>query len=184
MKQTIVWILLVMLIVCFNGCSGHNETALIDEINTSGFTEDATIHKEDAAIDVDEAPALSIKLGEKVLKIEGTVSGYEKKNLDGTEDAMNATLVHPLLAEYDPIYTDVQNAEFSFEEQPNSLSLKVYKGEDLGGNIYDTQSAYIEPVGEKWPLQKGENIYDLVATWKNSVSYRTAHYYFYIVLVE
>lgn len=182
MKRTIAGILLVTLMVCFSGCSDHNENVQID--GTSAFTEDEKIHKEDAAIDNDEAPTLSVILGEKVLKVEGTVSDYEKKNSDGTETVINATLIHPLLAEYDPIYTDVQSAEFSFEEQPNSVSLKVYKGEDLGTNIYDAQSAYIEPVGKKWPLQKGENIYALTASWKNNVSSRTAQYYFYIVLEE
>ncbi len=130
----------------------------------------------------DQAPILYITLGDQVYEQKGDVSSYSKKDLfSWSETEMLASLVSPLDREYTPIHTQEKFVSFRIDEKPKSMSLKYYKGEALGKSYADFESMLIEPDGDQWPLQKGENIYELCVSWKNGVSSRNARYCFYIV---
>ena len=133
----------------------------------------------------DQAPILYITLGDQVYEQKGDVSSYSKKDLfSWSEMEMLATLVSPLDREYTPIHTQEKFVSFRVDEKPKSMSLYYYEGKALDktyADIIDIESMLIEPNGDQWPLQKGENIYELSVSWKNGVSSRNARYCFYIV---
>ena len=181
MKKIAVFILIIMLLLACGGCANPH-------IEQKAFLWTEPVSDQLASLwdepYSDQAPVLKINLGEQSFEVQGSVSHYSKKNLlTGSVEEMFASLVSPLDRKYTPIHTQEKFVSFRIDEKPKSMSLRYYEGEMLGKNHADAdvESMQIEPNGEKWPLQEGENIYELWVTWENAVSSRTAQYCFYIV---
>lgn len=179
MKKIAVFLLITMLLLACSGCANPDMEQKAFLWTEPVSDQLASLWDEPYS---DQAPVLKITLGEQSFEVQGSVSNYSKKNLlMGTTEEFLASLVSPLDREYTPIHTQEKFVSFWIDEKPKSMSLKYYKGEALGKSYADFESMLIEPDGDQWPLQKGENIYELWVTWENAVSSRTAQYCFYIV---
>ena len=179
MKKIAVFLLIIMLSLACGGCANPH-------IEQKAFLWTEPVSDQLASLwdepYSDQAPELKINLGEQSIEVQGDVSDYSKKNLlMGTTEEFLASLISPLDRQYAPIHTKERFASFQLEEEPKSMSLKCYKGDALGKTYAEVEPLQIKAEGDQWPLQEGENIYELWVTWENAVSSRTAQYCFYIV---
>jgi len=142
---------------------------------------------ENASIVLEEPPGLTVISDETAFDTLLGTYVWQKRNSDGTSTVTQTDSPHPLDCEnWIPKFeTSETTAALEFAENPDSI-LNIQCWNEKQWNNHDADSETIAIDGYEIELKPGGYIYEVVAEWdaeKNGYGW-TAHYYFYIKVLE
>jgi len=139
------------------------------------------LHSENAAIILEEPPALTVTSGETSIgALLGTYS-WQKKDGDGTSAGAVSDSAHPLDCKkfLSELETAGPTATLNFAEKPNALNVRCWSEAHWSDPDADAESAAID--GYEITLKPGGYIYEVKAEWDTGNGYGgTAYYSFFV----
>ena len=145
------------------------------------------LNDENAEIILEEPPRLSVISDETAFDTLLGTYVWQKRNSDGTSTVTQADSLHPLDCEnwLFKFETSETTAVLNFAENPSSI-LNIQCWSEKHWNNHDASSENITVDGYEIELKPGGYIYEVVAQWDTPKSGYggTAHYYFYIQIME
>ena len=145
------------------------------------------LNDENANIIIEEPPGLTVISDETAFDTLLGTYVWQKRNSDGTSTVTQTDSPHPLDCEnWIPKFeTSETTAALEFAENPDSI-LNIQCWNEKQWNNHDADSETIAIDGYEIELKPGGYIYEVVAQWDTPKSGYggTAHYYFYIQVLE